>query len=149
MRIPAPVIRLCNGGIAGRLAGWLKEGLSPERLALTIALGFVLGVCPIFGVPTLLCTLAAAVLRLNLPAVLLVNYLVYPLQIALLWPFARTGAQLLGAVRLSRAWGAAGSIGTVALHATAAWVCFAVPAGLLVYFAARRLLRWRHAASQA
>jgi hypothetical protein len=39
----------------------------------------VLGVFPAPGCPTLLCALAALVLRLNPPAIQLVNYFVYPL----------------------------------------------------------------------
>ena len=40
----------------------------------------------------MLCTLAAFTLRLNLPAILLVNGMVYPLQLTLLVPFLRAGA---------------------------------------------------------
>jgi hypothetical protein len=58
-----------------------------ERLAVSLALGAVLGVFPVVGVPTFLCGAVAAVWRLNFPALQLMNYVVYPLQIALLWPF--------------------------------------------------------------
>ena len=75
----------------------LKQGVSPEKLALTIALGVSLGVTPVIGSTTMLCTLAAVTLRLNLPAILLVNGLVYPLQIALLVPFLRGGAWIFRA----------------------------------------------------
>jgi uncharacterized protein (DUF2062 family) len=137
---------LRNHRIRGRLAGWLKDGISTETLALSIALGFVLGVFPVLGIPTVLCGVAAVVWRLNFPALQLVNYLVYPLQIALLWPFARFGERLFGAVRLARGWGAAAGLGTLALHTTAAWLCFAVPAGLVTYFTLRRVLRWHRRA---
>jgi len=134
--------------LAARLSGWLKEGISTETLALSIALGFVLGVCPLFGVPTVLCGLAAVALRLNFPALQMVNYLVYPLQLAMVLPFARFGERLFGAVRLSRGWGTATGLGTLALHTTAAWLCFAVPAGVLSYFVLRHILRrHRHAVS--
>lgn len=72
----------------------LKQGVSPEKIALTIAIGVSLGVIPIIGSTTTLCTLAALALRLNLPAILLVNGIVYPLQLALLIPFLRAGAWL-------------------------------------------------------
>jgi uncharacterized protein (DUF2062 family) len=51
----------------------LRQGISPKKLALTIALGFWLGVTPVLGSTTILCTLAAVALRLNLPAIQLVN----------------------------------------------------------------------------
>ena len=70
----------------------LRQGMSPEKIALTIALGIMLGVTPVLGSTTLLCTLAALALRLNLPAIQLVNAVVYPLQIILLIPFFKLGA---------------------------------------------------------
>jgi uncharacterized protein (DUF2062 family) len=70
----------------------LKQGVSPEKIALTVALGVSLGVTPVIGSTTMLCTLAAVTLRLNLPAILLVNGMVYPLQLTLLVPFLHAGA---------------------------------------------------------
>lgn len=74
----------------------LRQGISPEKIALGMAVGVVIGIFPVIGSTTLLCTLAAFLLRLNLPAIQLVNYLVYPLQIALLIPFFQVGAWLFG-----------------------------------------------------
>ena len=78
----------------------LKQGVTPEKIALSLALGAALGVSPALGCATTLCTLAAIVFRLNLPAIQLVNYFVYPLQIALLLPFFRLGELLFGAPHL-------------------------------------------------
>lgn len=75
----------------------LRQGVTPEKIALSIALGIALGVFPVIGTTTILCALAALVLRLNLPAIQIVNYFVYPLQIALLLPFYRGGQWLFGA----------------------------------------------------
>ena len=72
----------------------LKQGMSPEKIALTIALGISIGVIPVIGSTTMLCTLAAVTLRLNLPAIMLVNGLVYPMQLTLIVPFLRAGAWL-------------------------------------------------------
>jgi uncharacterized protein (DUF2062 family) len=78
----------------------LRQGVTPEKIALSIALGVALGVFPVLGSTTALCTLAALVLRLNLPAIQLINYFVYPLQIALLLPFFRLGERLFRAPHL-------------------------------------------------
>ena len=78
----------------------LRQGLTPEKIALSLAAGITLGIFPVLGSTTLLCAVAAYALRLNLPAIQLVNYLVYPLQIALLLPFLRAGEWLFGAERL-------------------------------------------------
>jgi uncharacterized protein (DUF2062 family) len=117
-----------------RLSRQLEEGVSVETLALSVAIGFALGICPLFGVPTILCGVAAVVLRLNFPAIQLVNYLVYPLQILLAWPFARLGGLVFGGAR---------DFWALTLHMTLAWFCFAVPAGLVAYLLVRRVLRHR------
>ena len=75
----------------------LKQGITPEKVALTLALGGVLGIFPILGASTALCAGVAIWLRLNQPIIQLVNYLVYPLQLILLIPFYRAGEQLFGA----------------------------------------------------
>ena len=75
----------------------LRQGVTPEKIALSVALGSALGVFPALGWSTTLCAIAAIVLRLNLPAIQLVNYFVYPAQIALLVPFFRWGEKLFRA----------------------------------------------------
>ena len=75
----------------------LTQGITPEKIALSLAIGLAIGVFPMLGVTTLLCALIAVVLKLNLPTIQLVNYLVYPAQIALLIPFIRLGEKLSGA----------------------------------------------------
>ena len=69
----------------------LTQGITPEKIALSLAMGIVLGVFPVLGSTTLLCAVAAVVFRLNLPAIQLVNYIVYPLQLVFLVPFMRAG----------------------------------------------------------
>lgn len=78
----------------------LTQGITPEKVALSLALGAVLAVFPVLGSTTLLCALAAVVLRLNLPALQLVNFLLYPVQLALVVPFMRAGAHLFRAPQL-------------------------------------------------
>lgn len=74
----------------------LKQGVTPEKLALSLAFGIGLGILPVLGLSTVLCTVAAVTLRLNLPAIQLVNYLAAPVQLALIIPFVRLGEHLLG-----------------------------------------------------
>ena len=73
-----------------------REGMSVKKISLSIALGVVLGIFPVLGATTLLCTIAAFALRLNLPSIQIVNYLVYPLQLVLLGPFYVAGNWLFG-----------------------------------------------------
>lgn len=74
----------------------LKQGITPRKLALTCALGVVLGLFPIFGTTTILCFAAAAIFRLNIPVIQLVNYLIAPLQLILIAPLIKIGFQVLG-----------------------------------------------------
>lgn len=78
------------------LVGLLRQGLAPEQLALTVALGVVLGVVPLLGATTALAALVAWRLRLNVAAMQLVAHLLTPLQLLLLLPLLRAGAHLLG-----------------------------------------------------
>ncbi len=81
----------------------LTQGITPEKLALSLAFGIGLGIFPVAGTTTLLCFLAAIVFRLNVAAIQLVNYLVYPLWFACLIPFIRLGEWMFRAqpIRLS------------------------------------------------
>jgi uncharacterized protein (DUF2062 family) len=79
------------------LLALLKQGVTPGKLALSLALGTAIGLIPVPGVSTALCALAALVLGLNMPAIQLVNYLLTPLQLALIIPQLRFGELLLNA----------------------------------------------------
>jgi uncharacterized protein (DUF2062 family) len=75
----------------------LRQGVTPEKIALSLAFGLGLGIIPILGVSTILCTAVAVVWRLNLPAIQLVNYLASPIQLLLIIPFVRLGEHMVGA----------------------------------------------------
>ena len=125
--------------IAWRLAASL-QGLSDESIAIILAVGLVLGTFPVYGCPTVLCLLAALALRLNAPALQLVNQLSSPLQLALLIPFARLGERILGTPAT-----ASNSIlsrfSELTLQAIAGWLCISLPLGVLLYFVVSRTLR--------
>jgi uncharacterized protein (DUF2062 family) len=73
----------------------LRQGVTPDKIAMSLAFGLGIGIFPVLGVSTILCTVVAIVLRLNLPAIQLVNYLAAPIQLALIIPFVRVGEHLL------------------------------------------------------
>jgi hypothetical protein len=139
--------------ILERVLAALRQGLTPEKVALSIALGVVLGVTPVLGSTSALCLAAAALFGLNLPLIQLVNQLVYPLQLALLVPFIRLGEWLLAAEpsRLSLpqilglvkddVWAAIAALWTATLHALAAWLVAGFLASLVMYFFLVRLFR--------
>ena len=118
------------------------EGLSAESIALIVTAGLVLGTFPVYGCPTVLCVVAAWALRVNFPALQLVNQLSSPLQIALLVPLARLGSHVFGAPATS-ATPVAGILALAVLHAVAGWFCACVPLGFLLYFLLLGALRRR------
>jgi uncharacterized protein (DUF2062 family) len=131
----------------------LKQGVTPEKIALTIALGVTLGVTPVIGSTTMLCTLAALALQLNLPAILLINGAVYPLQLALLVPFLRAGAwmfrahgptpsigQIFHLIRTD-VWLATTTLWIATMHALVIWLIAGCAATAVVYLVLAALLR--------
>lgn len=79
----------------------LRQGITPEKIALSIALGAAIGVFPVLGSTTLLCAAAALVLGLNPAAIQLVNYLMYPLQLLLFLPFLDAGSRIMRTVPIA------------------------------------------------
>jgi uncharacterized protein (DUF2062 family) len=79
--------------ISDRLLGFLQQGITPEKMALALAIGVTIGTMPLLGATTVLCTVLAFWLRLNMAFLQLVNYVVYPLQLLLYIPFLRMGAE--------------------------------------------------------
>ena len=126
----------------------LRQGITPEKIAESLAFGIVLGIFPVLGSTTILCTLAAIVFRLNLPAIQLVNYFVYPLQLALLIPFIRFGEILFRSPHVSlslplifhmirqNAWQTTKTYWTSGWHAMVAW-CLIGP--LAIYLVTKLL----------
>lgn len=124
----------------------LKQGVTPEKMALSLALGAALGIFPALGWTTALCAIAALTLRLNLPAIQIVNYFMYPAQIALLLPFFRLGEWLFRAPRLAisvpqiyalihaSVWNAIRVLWTTTWHAIVAW-CILAPVIVGVLYA--------------
>ena len=136
-----------------KLLELMTGGVTPEKIAQSVAVGAVLGVFPAFGWTTLLCAAAAWAMRLNLPAIQMVNWVVYPLQFALIVPFLRAGAWAFGVpaeeltaegiVELIRVdvWGAVRSLWWATLRGVAVWAVVGPAAGLAIYYALRPGLR--------
>ncbi len=134
-----------------KAAALLRQGISPRRLALTLALGFAIGCIPLVGIPTVLCGVLALALRLNLPAIQAANYAVMPLQLALIVPFVRLGGRLF-AFNSGRPFEAGNllhtppfvlfaQMGGMAGQAFLAWLLVAIPAVALMTATLTVLLR--------
>ncbi|HEV2333315.1 MAG TPA: DUF2062 domain-containing protein [Gammaproteobacteria bacterium] len=127
------------------ITGLLSQGITPHKVALTLALGVVLGVNPLIGTSTTLCVVAALWLGLNLPLIQLINYLAYPLQILLLIPFVQAGQWLfrepplpfsatdIKTMLAAGLWKAIQTLWSYALHGMVAWLFLGALMGLAIY----------------
>jgi uncharacterized protein (DUF2062 family) len=84
-----------NSRLLEPLLALLRQGISPRRLALCVAIAIVVGNIPILGVSTILCTFIALLFRLNLPTIQVVQAAMAPTQVLLIIPFVRLGEWIL------------------------------------------------------
>jgi uncharacterized protein (DUF2062 family) len=134
-----------------RAHSWLRQGVTPRRLALTLSLGFAIGCFPVLGVTTFFCAVLALALRLNLPAIQAANYAAMPFQIALLVPFVRLGGWIftsgpraqvnLALLRHSSPLAFFTQMGHLTALALGGWLLLAVPTVLMLTAALTPLLR--------
>jgi uncharacterized protein (DUF2062 family) len=145
--------RLIQRRFVEPLLSMLRLGITPEKIAASLALGLVLGVFPALGTTTILCTTAALLLRLNFPAIQMANFVAYPLQLIFFIPFIRLGERAFGvapgsitlaevaAMIRTDAWLAIHQLWTTTMHAIAVWAAISVPATVALYFLFLSLLR--------
>jgi uncharacterized protein (DUF2062 family) len=135
------------------IAVQLTQGITPEKIALTLAVGSALALFPILGTTTLLCILAGVLLKLNQPIIQLVNALCTPLHFAVIFLEWELGRWLFGGPPIPNPganlnhllWGTPTQFlerfGMGALHAIGAWAVTAPLWTLLIYMGALPILR--------
>lgn len=154
MRLPLKIMKhgFLYRRVVGPIVALLTQGITPEKIALSLAFGIVLGIFPVLGSTTILCAAAALIFRLNLPAIQLVNYLIYPLQLFFLLPFIRLGeilfrsaplqlslTQMLALLRADLPHAVA-TLWLAEMHAVSAWLLIGPPTIVLFYFLLSRAL---------
>lgn len=135
------------------IAKQLTQGITPEKIALTLAVGSALALFPILGTTTLLCLLAGVILRLNQPIIQIINALCTPIHLPVIYCMVRLGAwffnvpsEHLGIRMMNHMlWEDPKEFfekfGLTALHAIAAW-CVILPFWLvIIYLIALPVLR--------
>lgn len=131
----------------------LTQGITPEKIALTLAVGSAFALFPILGTTTLMCFIVAIALRLNQPIVQLINQALWPVHIPAIFGCVRLGETLFGAPHIHFSiremqgllWSAPRlflhQFGLTALYALVAWAVLAPFYITLVYFLALPLMR--------
>jgi uncharacterized protein (DUF2062 family) len=143
---PLRLKKIWQERVIALIVAQFTQGFTPEKIALTIALGINLGLFPILGATTMLCAIAGFGLRLNQPVIQLVNWLASPLQLALILVFVRMGEMLVRAQPVSfsipeliRKFHASPArflreFGLTGLHGIIAWLIIAPFLTALIYF---------------
>jgi uncharacterized protein (DUF2062 family) len=75
----------------------LTQGVTPDKIAFTIAIGTGIGMFPLVGPTTWLALLAGIIFRLNQPLTQLVTHSILPLHLASIYFCIRWGETLFGA----------------------------------------------------
>jgi uncharacterized protein (DUF2062 family) len=128
-----------------KLIGFIKRGTSPKELSIAITLGFLIGIMPFVGATTILSTIIALRWKLNLPIILGVTYVVFPLQLILLYPYYKLAAFVFKVqyllpstanilIKLRQDWVATLSgIGIVTVYALLVWLVTSLLSGWFIY----------------
>ncbi|ALW86830.1 hypothetical protein AUC43_18145 [Hymenobacter sedentarius] len=153
---PAPPRSWLRRRVLDPLFDLLRSGLSPEKLALTVGLGAAVGLVPALGITTVLSAAIALRLRLNVAAMQLATHLMTAFQLALLIPFLRAGAIIMGQgnqvahLTIDRlrqliaheGWGAVGRLlWRAEVGALLLWAGASVPLVAVAYFVLRSVFR--------
>jgi uncharacterized protein (DUF2062 family) len=135
----------------------LTQGITPEKIALTIAVGSALALYPMLGVTTLFCFIAGVVLRLNQPIIQVINYLCFPVHLTTIYYcwhwgdrlFATPHPRLRGRETAELMWHLLWNdpaqlvhrFGMTLYHATVVWALIAPLWIVAIYFTSRTTLR--------
>ena len=143
---PSRLKRFWQERVVALVVAQFTQGFTPQKIALTITLGATLGIFPILGATTALCAIAGLWLKLNQPVIQLVNYLLSPVQLALILVFVRIGEWMVHAKPVSfsipelfRKFHESPAkfmheFGLTGLHAILAWLVIAPFLTALIYF---------------
>lgn len=100
MRLPGPIREFFRCRVLRPLLRQLRGGVTPRRLAWSLALGIVLGINPSVGITTVLVILIAWVFGLDQVASQVGVHAASPLHLLLFLPFIQIGVKLFHTHRL-------------------------------------------------
>jgi len=98
--IPQSIREFCRCNVLRPLLRQMRGGVTPRRLAWSLALGMVIGINPSVGLTTLLVILLAWTFGLNQIASQLGTHVVAPLHLLLFIPFIQLGVHIFHTHRL-------------------------------------------------
>ncbi|MCB1207713.1 MAG: DUF2062 domain-containing protein [Verrucomicrobiales bacterium] len=138
--------------VVNPIVNQLTQGANPQRLAMAVAYGVVLGIFPLLGTTTLLSLAVGIPLKLNQPVLQIFRELSYPLHLATILVFIHAGETLYGAEHLplslsllTEKFFASPSdfmkqFGMLGVYAISAWAVVAPILWATIFFIARPLI---------
>lgn len=131
----------------------LKQGTSKKVLVISLSFGLVFSLIPLPWASTLLISFIGLQLRWNIPLLLLLSYVVFPLQLFLLIPFINFGRWMVGlnpfdltvehlSIILDSGWLVfIQALGLQLFFALFGWLVASVPTFLVSWFFLKQLLK--------
>lgn len=150
---PAPRRTLWQRRVRDPLVQQLTQGITPEKIALTIAVGSAFALFPVLGTTSLLCFVVALVLRLNQPLIQLINQACWPIHIPVIYGCVKLGNRLFSvpshgfSIRNMQheLWHEPArflhDFGLTAYHASVAWALLMPLYVAIVYYSALPIMR--------
>lgn len=123
-----------------------KQGLTPIQLTQSILVSALISIIPILGVSTFLLTVLSIKRKLNLPIMIAISYIMWPIQLLMIIPFVNIGefifsipqsnhsAQEIIASFQESFFGTLSRLSFELLCGFGGWLLTAVPFFTLVYF---------------
>jgi uncharacterized protein (DUF2062 family) len=157
---PAPKRSLWQRRVRDPIVAQLTQGVTPDKIALTLAVGVACGLFPCLGT-WILCLAAAFIFKLNHPIIQIVNQLLWPVHIPAIPFYFSLGAKafhlpgrmkgLLHILSPEHTWGERlqsffsaefwGHFGAVFLAGVFVWVVSVPFIIVCIYFPVRQILR--------
>ena len=74
-----------------KITALFMQGLTPKELTQSIIVSGLIAIIPVLGVSTFMITTVSLKWKLNLPVMIALSYLMWPVQILMIIPFIRIG----------------------------------------------------------
>lgn len=139
--------------VGGSVRALLTQGVTPQRIALTLAVGTACSLLPFLGFTSLMNLGVGLWLRLNQPILQTLNQILGPVQLVMILVYVRIGEKLWGAREMPLSvgtlmkafsddpWAFLRRFGWTGVHAATAWA-ISVPVILAaIYFPLRIVMR--------
>jgi uncharacterized protein (DUF2062 family) len=131
----------------------LTQGLTPQKIALTIAIGSSIAMFPILGTTALLCLIVGVFMKLNQPIMQAINLACAPIHFPFIFYSFKWGEQLFGnphtklewramkKLLLENPWQFVKDYDQTALHAIVIWAVLLPFWGVTVYYIMLPIMR--------